>query len=1223
MNRFRKIIRWLLGAAALLTAALVVLLIVVPRLVNLEAVRAALISELSQKIGGDLQFQKISLALLPRPRLELGDGRLAVPQGLEASWRTLSVSVRLLPLLRGRLRINTVYADQPVLLLPVSADASAQADGGRQDSALKRVVAKVQPLAAGLAALGEATLVVERGRLTVGATDRFRLDFDDLDARVQIARGHCRTTLRARTDSCEKIELQADFDLQALTGRGRIDLEGIRPQRLLQGILPAGASWIGESLASLRIEFNLDGAGALDATLEGSLPQLTILRGNRSLSIEGQNLKAGFHRDGRQFAIVLSRLSLLQPKLELAGRFRRAEDSGQMTLELKAADLNVSQTRRAALQLAGDVPVLQNIFDIVRDGRLPALDFVARGRSADEIFNLRNMTLTARLLEGRIAVPGLRPALEAVDAEVQIAASMLTAEHISARYENSSASDGSMRLGLSGPAAPFHLDVGLSADLGGLMPVLRQVVTNKRFAAQMEGIAVSGGRARGRLILGETLNRIVPTVKVADFTLNARVAPVSAPLALSGSGLAYSGTGLTTDRIEGRLKNSRLSLKSVALDWRQALRLKIAAGAGELELDELRTELAAVKALQRVFQGLRSLSGGVAISNLRFKGAPASFAGWDFQVDGRMQNVRVQADRLPAPLSVSRAGFSLTRQNLTLSQVQAAMMDIAGTGSGRLTGDLTGIESADLNLQATVGPDGDRWLQQQVRIPSAFILRAPLVLENGRLRFQRKGGTTFYGDLQLGNDLRLTADVVVKPGLVEIRRLAVRDGAATADFALRLARGGQVRLGFKGELQKGMLDKLLAENRILDGWIKGDMQLQYAAGRPMDAVLTGNLNAKDVTLLQRFHLPLVIEDLAVTGAAHRIDLSAAMLMEKQNRLKLTGVVDHSSAGIRCNGDLSADEIDIDRWAAVLKGGRGGAGKTRPDTFWNFPLQGLVRLNSPRLTYGRYDWRDLRAVVTLQPEKITVTVEDARICGISTPGTLTFRPQEISLAFGPSAQQQEIETTTSCLLHEKAKAEGRFDLSGEFAARGPAAGLRQALSGKFVYKGGKGRFYSGVQLQTIDAILAVLNVTEVFRGKLPQLGRDGFGFNSLEAKGKIRGSQLVLEELVLDGLTMTLAAKGVYDLADGKVNMTVLVAPLKTVDAIIKLIPLVRDILGGSLISVPVSVKGDLQKPTITILPPEAVGEGLLGVVKRTLQLPVKIIEPLVPGEKGNSGAAPQ
>ena len=81
----------------------------------------------------------------------------------------------------------------------------------------------------------------------------------------------------------------------------------------------------------------------------------------------------------------------------------------------------------------------------------------------------------------------------------------------------------------------------------------------------------------------------------------------------------------------------------------------------------------------------------------------------------------------------------------------------------------------------------------------------------------------------------------------------------------------------------------------------------------------------------------------------------------------------------------------------------------------------------------------------------------------------------------------------------------------------------------------------------------------------------------------------------------MAGQGEMDLAEGKVNLTVLVAPLRTVDRVINLIPLVRYILAGTLITVPVKVSGDLKDLKVTALPPSAVGSELLGIM--TLHLP--------------------
>ena len=81
----------------------------------------------------------------------------------------------------------------------------------------------------------------------------------------------------------------------------------------------------------------------------------------------------------------------------------------------------------------------------------------------------------------------------------------------------------------------------------------------------------------------------------------------------------------------------------------------------------------------------------------------------------------------------------------------------------------------------------------------------------------------------------------------------------------------------------------------------------------------------------------------------------------------------------------------------------------------------------------------------------------------------------------------------------------------------------------------------------------------------------------------------------------------------EIDLTMILAPLKTVDHIISHIPIVGYILGSDFISIPVRVRGDLKDPEIIPLSPSAIGEGLLGVMKRTLTVPFKVIQPVMPG----------
>jgi len=94
----------------------------------------------------------------------------------------------------------------------------------------------------------------------------------------------------------------------------------------------------------------------------------------------------------------------------------------------------------------------------------------------------------------------------------------------------------------------------------------------------------------------------------------------------------------------------------------------------------------------------------------------------------------------------------------------------------------------------------------------------------------------------------------------------------------------------------------------------------------------------------------------------------------------------------------------------------------------------------------------------------------------------------------------------------------------------------------------------------------------------------------------------------------LACLGNINLVNKKLDLKILVAPLKSVDSVVKKIPLVNHVLGGTLISIPIKVEGVVGDPTVTPLSPSAVGSGLMGIMKRTLELPFKIIEPLAPAD---------
>jgi len=99
--------------------------------------------------------------------------------------------------------------------------------------------------------------------------------------------------------------------------------------------------------------------------------------------------------------------------------------------------------------------------------------------------------------------------------------------------------------------------------------------------------------------------------------------------------------------------------------------------------------------------------------------------------------------------------------------------------------------------------------------------------------------------------------------------------------------------------------------------------------------------------------------------------------------------------------------------------------------------------------------------------------------------------------------------------------------------------------------------------------------------------------------------------------MEIVGTGDMDLVKKKIDMKALVAPFKTVDKVLRNIPIVKSITGHNLVSIPVKIKGNLENPEVSSLSPSAIGSGILGIMEKILEAPVHVIQPLIPSEKKN------
>ncbi|MCJ7538733.1 MAG: AsmA-like C-terminal domain-containing protein [Desulfobacterales bacterium] len=930
------------------------------------------------------------------------------------------------------------------------------------------------------------------------------------------------------------------------------------------------------------------------------------------------SLKGAVYLYKDRLSLSLANLKLDYPRLNLSGKLdiHRAlpSTSPKVNLELMGKDVDVGSTRKAVLDLAGEIPVVNDIFKIVKGGKVPLIQFTSHGKSMKELGELENITIKSNITSGEIFVPGVDLDLTDVAGDVTILKGILKGKNLKARMGTSKCLDGSLDLGLEGKDALFHLDLTLGADLSQLPPILKRVVHNEAFIKENSLVDNVKGRATGRLVLGESLASINVFVDVSQFNLSANYRQLPHPLTINGGRYFMEGNTSSIKNASGSMGNSTFTEVSGQMNWDDIPQLKIASGRAKIDLEDIYPWLLSSKTIAEKLQDLKNVKGILALSSMSLNGPFLEPINYQFQIAGEVRNLTLDSPLLPGSLAAPKGKFSITSENISMTDVQTRIHDTSLKVSGTIKDYLKGLSGIDMTFQGEIGPDLTRWAEDAFNISPILRLKPPISVSTAHLTWNNQHHTAFSGDLSIKKGPKITTDFSVNPEKLTIEKLIIQDQVSNA--SIKLGQKNRIMdVLFAGNLQKETLDNIIEKNEILKGQIKGDLYAHVLLDQPLHSTLKGELTVKDFIFPRKTKPSLVINDLFLTAKKDILQVKSAKLALADNSFDLKGNVNLSAAAPILDMELFANDLNLDQLKQDLDNNTKKSHNQTAEKSWAYPIRGMVKVKIENLTYNALTWKPFEADIRFNDKAAAVSITDANVCGITTLGILKITPQEITIDLKPSAQNQELNPSIRCLSDKSAKIIGNFNLEGNIKAKGTAQTLKQNINGDLKLYASKGRFHAGRSLRILIKIFSILDVTEIFKGKLSNPETDGFAYNSIRAKADIKNGKLVLNELIIDGSSMNIVCQGYIDVVNKRMDVTALVAPLKTIDFFIKKTPLIRDILGDSLISIPVGIKGHLENPRVTTLPPSKVGSGLLDIVKRTLQLPVKIIQPIPPPEE--------
>jgi hypothetical protein len=1249
MHKHRKIFFALISLAGIILCLLIVMMIVTPQLINLETVKEKIKSQYATATGGEIEYRRINLGFFPSPHIVISEVAIKYTDNVSGTIDSLRVYPKILPLLTGEFRIDAVYSRSPEFTVRLPLPSTTENQSSRSFS----FEAPGDQLQAVLASIAESKIPsivtrIRNGRIHFLRGNHPFLELQGLNGRTRRRNDTIEFAAECQSNFWENISIEGRYEAPGFKLESQIKLNQFRPHALLDYFFPQSDLKMTNARANLTLDLHTDGPKQLRANAQGSIPYMYWRRGNTELKFADTSFQCGLQLNDRTITLTLLQLDLKDPRMSLAGRLNIDPAQSSIQLELDGRQIHVADAAKIALALAKNDQTVSEIFEILRSGNVQQVTLKAQGSNWAQLADSKRFVIQGRLVGGEVFIPEVQLHLQDVQGDATIANGILHGENAEARMGNSSGSKGKVAIALTGDKAPFHIETLIRADLSQVPPVLTHLIENDALTKELALVEKFEGSAVGMLVIGEDIKNLNVRVMASDIQLNARYQRIPFPLSINGGNLRLDGTRITLTNLNATVGNSSLALLSSEFSWDEKSFLELSAKSANIDLGQLYVWLAKNKTFEAALQRIEEITGTVSLKKVHLKGPLVKPDQWRLQSDGEIQNLSLSSSLLPGNLNVAQGHFICEDNQLKIQNLNA----LVGKSS------LSGL-SADLQWGKLITLSANTQ-QTVVFLDEVFPwLQSYAALKPYLKQIQTLGGTLAFQNLafnspltgEIDNEFSLSGTIQKWdihsskfPTSIELaggglswqgNRIDLQE--TNASFGMSAVRG--LTLGKQWgdepsfELSSGSADIRMADLypwlvsfETLEKTFKGfvatrgkltlgrlDFKEPAKPSNTWQLQMTGDL--QDLVLeSDYFKAPLQINTAkfstgdmpGAAGAQGFIHLDPTHMSWEDSQMVLQGQATFSANQLLLDMQLNADRLNWGQIDQIIE-----LGKKR-ESASKMKLLGSLKVESDDFTYDSYTWRPLQAEVSLTETDTRIIIKKADLCGIQFPGMVKVSANDVELHFNPLAENQNLELAVACLSEKKNLADGSFNLNGELMSKARPEAFPKSLTGNLEFTANQGRIY---RFGMLAKIFALLNVTEIYRGEVPDLMGKGFAYNSIAAKGVFQKGKLIIKDTSIDSPSMAIAIEGDIDLIKKKVNLVVLVAPFKTVDRIVKHIPLVGTILGGTLISIPFRAIGDLSDPDVIPLSPTAVGSGLLGILERTLKLPITIIKPVLPSSK--------
>ncbi|MBL0715220.1 MAG: AsmA-like C-terminal domain-containing protein [Desulfosarcina sp.] len=1210
----------ILAVAAVLTLLMgSIVILVVPVMLERWLNQYDLQSAFHKATGGSISTGAIHLRLFPAPHLIVPAGKLEIPKLVCGSWREIRIHPALKPILSGQIRFRQIKILGPDVQL--AATIAREAEGAAKVDATQLTAEHLRALLTGMshrmgsgmqwlmAHAPESRVRIRDGRLGLGADRSSRsLSFHDIDARLTLPPQKLHIELDCQSNIGRTLRLNGTVDANTLTGQLILWFTDLNTEVLTDTMGLNRLLDRAEGLLSGQMTLNLQGPSKVESRLFFRLPQLVLQRLEKPLTVQNILVDGNLVIDETMLKFDLARLQADHPRLNLTGHVQIGGDVPGMRIHLVGAQIDVAEARQATLALVGDDEIAAGIFDVLRAGHVPWVSWRTEGPTVGDLGVFRNMTLTAEMQAGELFIPGADLPLTEVNGIADISGGVLKGENLEARYLTTTGRGGRLWLDLDQDEIPFFLEIDTHLEDAGLLPpLLIRWVDDNQFRNELRRLGQVRGEVRGTMIIDSRQGDFEVTVDVSQCRLAAHYDRLPWEVQIDEGQVQYTGDRIAVDQMKGRIGSSTFSTLKAHIDFGHESLLHIDSLRAMVDLKTIIPRLASLETLAPVAHQYRAAGGKADITRLKLHGPFFKPARWAYDLKGRIDRLRLEADTLPGPLQFSDIRWTADEKTLIVESTALKALDADLTVGGRAAIQNGRLQSYSINLKGAMGAITDKWINDLYEAEEdLFLMQTPLEISAVTIDWVVDNPFVLTAEFTTSGGVHVSMAHEWQPGVFQKGRFSLVDGDARATISLH-QESDQLALAFEGALFGKTLSRLLLRNPFPSGRLKGDFRAVIVPGQPARSTASGHLAATNIRLPLNMDQKIHIGQLQLSAEDNRLRITPAAFLIDDNWHTLEGDVIFASDSYHV--DLKHDGAYLELPSSEETQAEGE--DSGLNQLLNLPINGKIQSRFSLLKIGDRSWIPMKTTILLAPGQWRIQLEEAERCGIQTTGSIRLEPEKTSIDLILHARDKPLKSTLSCLLGRSDLVDGRFSLEGHITDEAPSKEIGQSLDGQFEFEAQDGRIH---RFDLLGRILSVINLTELVRGKKSDLMGEGLAYRKIEIEGNLKNNRLTLDKALIDGASVEIAAKGSLDLKDDEIDLIVLVAPLKTVDALVKFTPIVNTWLEGTLVSIPVRVSGDIDDPRITPMSPTAVGSSLFNLLKNTVQLPIKLVKPLFENE---------